>query len=640
MSVERELGIETEIKRSPERLMLSHAAHTEIGLDHLAKNKPNEDGYLTMPERGLYVVIDGMGGRNGSEQVTKFIQDFITNNPPPKGEKTQEEGATYQLCNYVNTIAQSLYESGLEGGATIAMTKVFTNPRGKNFAVCLSVGDARIELFDKDKVLSSVTLDCLDNTGSELGPITEAEFGRFQNWKDNLVSENDPSFSSKLIGDYTAEQYFEDRNNVNGHFIGKGVDRPKIFAKVIALDPGETIFMYTDGHTDLTTLDQDREFNGKQITSRQTICQSFDDNQSRINAMTGEARRIGRSGLSSRGGKRDDLTAIAVEVALDAEADTLRSIFPFQSVVGNKSKEATLPTIKGERNFTAGWSIDSVDYAKGTVELVKTDKEDQAKILKKTQTFEMLLEAVSRSSAKIGFVEANDLASLEAIILEGMNNQETPVNWYRSREGKVAHSHTLISRAREYLSKEPRDVSILPNVKGYIEKVIELGKPRDPNLHDNSLRGDKETAKLFTVGEAFTAPRDIDALISDLKRLESKGLKEVVIGQKNIKINALKTLIEAIGISAIEATAQRGEQFNAADSVTIKTIFEHYGIENVKIDHKNNLAIVDLVTELVKRQLSSGRSLAAQSQQSINISLSLIPLFTKNRQNSGIKIAA
>jgi protein phosphatase len=136
---------------------------TDKGLN--PKRTSNEDNLLAMPERGLYLVADGVGGRQGGEVASRTVVEVFSR------VFSQEHGEDLRklIENTIDLCNQKIYEDArddaeLDGMATtIALVAV----EGKR-AVVAHVGDSRVYRHD-DKGLI-----CLTEDHSEVGEALRA----------------------------------------------------------------------------------------------------------------------------------------------------------------------------------------------------------------------------------------------------------------------------------------------------------------------------------------------------------------------------------------------------------------------------------------------------------------------------------
>lgn len=136
---------------------------TDKGLN--PKRVSNEDNLLAMPERGVFVVADGVGGRLGGAVASQIVVDVFSKVFAQRHQEDLREVLenTIDLCN------QKIYEgarsdSNLVGMATtIAMIAVEGNR-----AIVAHVGDSRVYRFDRKGLI------CLTEDHSEVSEALRA----------------------------------------------------------------------------------------------------------------------------------------------------------------------------------------------------------------------------------------------------------------------------------------------------------------------------------------------------------------------------------------------------------------------------------------------------------------------------------
>jgi len=136
---------------------------TDKGLN--PKRLSNEDNLLAMPDRGLFLVADGVGGRLGGARASQIAVEIFSK---VFAQRHQEDllkivESTIDLCN------QKIYEEARSdpnfGGmaTTIAMLAVEGNR-----AIVAHVGDSRVYRFDRKGLI------CLTEDHSEVGEALRA----------------------------------------------------------------------------------------------------------------------------------------------------------------------------------------------------------------------------------------------------------------------------------------------------------------------------------------------------------------------------------------------------------------------------------------------------------------------------------
>ena len=230
---------------------------TDKGLS--PKRASNEDNLLAMPERGLYLVADGVGGRLGGEVASRTVVEVFSR------VFGQEHGEDLRklIENTIDFCNQKVFEDAradpeLDGMATtIALVAV----EGKR-AVVAHVGDSRVYRYDERGLI------CLTEDHSEVGEAMRA-------------------------GMLTPEQAVKHpRRNVISRAIGAGVEVEPDFRE-IEIDARTSFILCTDGITRHITDDEiARLMRGG--ARPQPICERM-------------------KALCYTGGAEDNLTAIVVD---------------------------------------------------------------------------------------------------------------------------------------------------------------------------------------------------------------------------------------------------------------------------------------------------------------------------------------
>ncbi|MGH9840646.1 MAG: protein phosphatase 2C domain-containing protein [Blastocatellia bacterium] len=230
---------------------------TDKGLN--PKRASNEDNLLAMPERGLYLVADGVGGRLGGEVASRTVVEVFSR---VFGQEHHED-LRKLIENTIDFCNQKVFEDAradpeLDGMATtIALVAV----EGKR-AVVAHVGDSRVYRYDEKGLI------CLTEDHSEVGEAMRA-------------------------GMLTAEQAAKHpRRNVISRAIGADVEIEPDFRE-IEIDVRASFILCTDGITRHITDDEiARLMRGG--TRPQAICEKMKE-------------------LCYTGGAEDNLTAIVVD---------------------------------------------------------------------------------------------------------------------------------------------------------------------------------------------------------------------------------------------------------------------------------------------------------------------------------------
>jgi len=109
----------------------------------------NEDYYLLAPEKGLYIVADGMGGAQAGERASKLavdtVADFIRTSPRTDAEALAE--AFQEANNRVMNAASN--DVDLEGMGTTLVAALESGPE----ILIASVGDSRAYVYQSDELI-------------------------------------------------------------------------------------------------------------------------------------------------------------------------------------------------------------------------------------------------------------------------------------------------------------------------------------------------------------------------------------------------------------------------------------------------------------------------------------------------------
>ena len=134
---------------------MSNARVRFSAVSHVGKvRKVNEDSVATLPELGIWVVSDGMGGHDGGDYASQVVIDSISvlDVNRPAGTKLQSMRDSLHRAHEV-----IVAEAERRGGKTMGATVVALILADEHFA-CLWAGDSRLYRF-KDGALDMLTSD-------------------------------------------------------------------------------------------------------------------------------------------------------------------------------------------------------------------------------------------------------------------------------------------------------------------------------------------------------------------------------------------------------------------------------------------------------------------------------------------------
>jgi protein phosphatase len=128
----------------------------------------NEDSFASLPERGLFIICDGMGGTAAGEVASRLAVDTIVaqlNGTPRREEESPVEGAagylpqTTRLAAAIRRSNQSIFDQASQNAAQAEMgTTVVVVWVTHNVASVAHVGDSRAYVWHRDR-LEAITSD-------------------------------------------------------------------------------------------------------------------------------------------------------------------------------------------------------------------------------------------------------------------------------------------------------------------------------------------------------------------------------------------------------------------------------------------------------------------------------------------------
>lgn len=135
--------------------MLSHLFHFKTGAvshtGHLRDH--NEDNYLVVPENGLWLVADGMGGHAGGDYASHAIVSHLAALGRPASAPDLQERFVHRLSAANAEIQDKSRDVGATIGSTVVALLIFE----QHFS-CIWSGDSRIYLLRDDR-LTQVSRD-------------------------------------------------------------------------------------------------------------------------------------------------------------------------------------------------------------------------------------------------------------------------------------------------------------------------------------------------------------------------------------------------------------------------------------------------------------------------------------------------
>ena len=176
--------------------LFHHCAKTDVGL----VRKVNEDSMISVPELGMFLVADGMGGHAGGDFASQCIVERIAqiSHNLPSADVMKAMRSAILEAHY-----EILAEAERRGGGTIGSTAVGLILAAPHFA-CLWVGDSRLYHMRNGKMTQLSKDHSLVNDLLDSGQITpeEAEHHPHGNVITRAVGVGDAVEIDKLRGTY------------------------------------------------------------------------------------------------------------------------------------------------------------------------------------------------------------------------------------------------------------------------------------------------------------------------------------------------------------------------------------------------------------------------------------------------------
>jgi serine/threonine protein phosphatase PrpC len=125
-----------------------------MGLTHVGRvRSSNQDAYLCLPEEGLFIVADGMGGHAGGEIASQLcvetIKSYVQDNTVFRNDTSFSESRLHlELAKSINAASAKIYERALEEPNLRGMGTTATVALVRNDNIYYAhVGDSRFYLI-------------------------------------------------------------------------------------------------------------------------------------------------------------------------------------------------------------------------------------------------------------------------------------------------------------------------------------------------------------------------------------------------------------------------------------------------------------------------------------------------------------
>lgn len=285
----------------------------------------NEDTHFLDPKKGIFGVLDGMGGMQDgqwcSQTSRQIIEGYLLSHSRPYSRDAKEI-----LTNAINLASSAVYRQNEGKGGTTATLGLLcqTNDGVEQIAIA-NVGDSRAYLFHEGQ-LTRLTVD--DSMSKYADPSVQNEL-------DSANREDGLSIQAKNL--------FRSRNQIS-NFVGASTE---ISSKIViqTVTPGDILILTTDGvHDNLTTTEI------SQIISQNTQNPELISQKLTNAALSRSREKVLRS-------KPDDMTALVTVISKDE-----KNVIPRPEINKPKSEftpkvgqEITLQRTSGD--IEGGWRI-------------------------------------------------------------------------------------------------------------------------------------------------------------------------------------------------------------------------------------------------------------------------------------------
>lgn len=211
----------------PLLLTLRHSVKTDVGLlrDH------NEDDYVALPEHGVYLVADGMGGHNAGAVASQICVDTVASylDNPPEGRQESEEdllGPDPTLAEALRAANRAIYDAAIGNKAFEGMGTTAVGVRLVDNALTVThAGDSRAYLF----------------RNGDLRLLTEDH--SLSNYLRLMGREGEARFAEATMG------------NVIMRALGLE-PTVEVDASLVTVEPRDRLLLCSDGLSDLVTEDE------------------------------------------------------------------------------------------------------------------------------------------------------------------------------------------------------------------------------------------------------------------------------------------------------------------------------------------------------------------------------------------------
>lgn len=260
----------------------------------------NEDTILTNEEYKTFGIFDGVGGAPAGDLASKVARDYISTHLKEIHDGKDVDIAKKTLSAIIVKADEAVYEASKNNVdyqnmfTTTSLVKIYTDKKGKNYALIANVGDSRAYKIGKDKKLQQITVD--DGTVSESFPFNKEEGLRVAERIANVRKKEDLDSNGEI------NYFFRMRNRITKALGTK--ENSQIDVDIIPVEKGESFLITSDGIHDNLTTDEIQEIVNK-FESISEIVKNLKD-ESLARSREPEEKEIRA--------KPDDMSVVLIEV--------------------------------------------------------------------------------------------------------------------------------------------------------------------------------------------------------------------------------------------------------------------------------------------------------------------------------------
>jgi serine/threonine protein phosphatase PrpC len=324
MAIEKYLRRQEVIKRLQQPTKEQLPVVVEYATFRHAKNNPDQDADLDFPERNLFAVADGVGGRKRGDLAAKSACASLQKaweDAKPDTEMSVDgvvERMEQSVLGAHQTILSEAAGDDEKKGMSTTLTavKLWQGPNGERKAIFAWVGDAQGAIQRADGTLEQITRDddLIRHSINDQKRVIELQrkmrnATRWDELSDKLIPLDTPlriPIDGKVsIFTRFSERHFFAYRSIVSQCLGGQMD---IMVNIVVaeIQPGDRIVLATDGETDSNTHD-----------TREEILRTTPGTEQAANALGNKALETSEKPKTEENirSKRDDMRVKVIVVA-------------------------------------------------------------------------------------------------------------------------------------------------------------------------------------------------------------------------------------------------------------------------------------------------------------------------------------